>query len=102
MGLVDIYLKCVAVFFIPLAIVNIYRNGIQGMGYGLLPMMAGVAELAGRGLMAVAAADRKSYVGVCLANPAAWILAGVLLIVMYFYIMNHDMKKFGDTRKRTE
>lgn len=94
MGSVDIYLKCVSIFFIPLAIVNIYRNGIQGMGYGLLPMTAGVAELAGRGLTAVAAASRKSYIGVCLASPAAWILAGALLIAMYFYIMKHDMKKY--------
>lgn len=48
MGYVDIYLKCAALFFIPLAVVNIFRNGIQGMGYGILPMMAGVAELIGR------------------------------------------------------
>ena len=41
--------------FIPLAVVNIYRNGIQGLGYGLLPMMAGVAELTGRGIVAVIA-----------------------------------------------
>ena len=38
MSSVDIYLKCIGLFFIPLAIVNIYRNGIQGLGYGLLPM----------------------------------------------------------------
>ena len=48
MASVDIYLKCVGIFFIPLAVVNLYRNGIQGMGYGILPMMAGVAELVGR------------------------------------------------------
>ena len=42
---VDIYLKCVAAFFIPLTVVNLYRNGLQGMGFGFLPMMAGVAEL---------------------------------------------------------
>ena len=33
-GLVDIYMKCVALFFIPLNVVNVYRNGIQGMGCG--------------------------------------------------------------------
>ena len=94
MASVDIYLKCVGIFFIPLAVVNLYRNGIQGMGYGILPMMAGVAELAGRGIVAVIAAGKRSYVGVCLASPIAWIFAAALLIVMYFYIMKHDMKKF--------
>ena len=54
--------------------VNIYRNGIQGLGYGLLPMMAGVAELTGRGIVAVIAGKMRSYPGVCLAGPAAWVL----------------------------
>lgn len=94
MASVDIYLKCVGIFFIPLVVVNLYRNGIQGMGYGILPMMAGVAELVGRGIVAVIAAGKRSYVGVCLASPIAWIFAAALLIVMYFYIMKHDMKKF--------
>ncbi len=93
MGSVDIYLKCVGIFFIPLAIVNIYRNGIQGLGYGILPMMAGVAELVGRGVVAVIAAGQKSYLGVCLASPAAWILASALLIVMYYYIVKVNLKK---------
>lgn len=87
MGYVDIYLKCVGMFFIPLAVVNIFRNGIQGMGYGLLPMMAGVAELIGRGVVAIIASQKRSYVGVCMASPVAWILAGGLLLVMYYFIM---------------
>lgn len=97
---VDIYLKCVGAFFIPLTIVNIYRNGIQGLGYGLLPMMAGVAELIGRGIVAVIAARQRSYLGVCLASPAAWVLAAALLLVMYFYIMKVDLKKIITNQKR--
>ena len=100
MNSVDIYLKCIGIFFIPLAVVNIYRNGIQGLGYGLLPMMAGVAELIGRGVVAVIAGAKRSYPGVCLAGPAAWVLAGGLLIVMYYFIMNVYMRKiFGTNGK---
>ena len=100
MNSVDIYLKCIEIFFIPLAVVNIYRNGIQGLGYGLLPMMAGVAELIGRGVVAVIAGAKRSYPGVCLAGPAAWVLAGGLLIVMYYFIMNVNMRKiFGTNGK---
>ena len=93
MDSVDIYLKCVGTFFIPLALVNIYRSGIQGLGYGLLPMMAGVAELVGRGVVSVIAAGQRSYLGVCLASPVAWILAAVLLAGMYYYIVKIDFKK---------
>lgn len=96
MDAVDIYLKCAGTFLIPLAVVNLYRSGIQGMGYGLFPMMAGVAELVGRAFVAVFAAEKKSYTGVCMASPVAWILAAVLLVVMYVYIMKHDMKRYTD------
>ena len=87
MGYVDIYLKCVGVSFVPLVYVNLYRNGIQGMGYGLLPMTAGIAELIGRSIAAGVASHWQSYIGICLASPVAWILAAILLIVMYFWIM---------------
>lgn len=87
MSYVDIYLRCVSVSFLPLVIVNLYRNGIQGMGYGLLPMTAGIAELIGRSGAALIASHFGSYMGICLASPAAWVLAGTLLIVMYFKIM---------------
>ena len=91
-GQVDIYLKCVGLFLIPLTVVNVYRNGIQGMGYGLLPMMAGVAELLGRGGVAIWASWKRSYVGACMASPAAWILAGSLLLAMYFWIMKKQIR----------
>ena len=95
MNSVDIYLKCIGFFFIPLTIVNVYRNGIQGLGYGLLPMMAGVAELVGRGVVAVIAGKMRSYTGVCLAGPAAWVLAAALLLIMYFHIMKQCEAKFS-------
>ena len=82
--MVDIYVKCVGGFFVPLYFVNVLRNGIQGMGYGFLPMLAGVAELTGRGVTALYAASKKSYLDACLASPVAWIVAGTLLAFMYF------------------
>ena len=97
--MVAIYVKCVALFFIPLYFVNVLRNGIQGMGYGLLPMMAGVAELAGRGITATIAAGKSSYIGTCLASPVAWIFATVLLWVMYFYVMKDMARKLYGTNK---
>ena len=92
-GDVQTYLWCVGVFFIPLTVVNVYRNGLQGMGYGMLPMTAGIAELVGRGVVALIAAQFHSYLGVCLANPAAWILAGGLLIVMYFIVIHEQERR---------
>ena len=95
MDQVDIYLKCVSAFLFPLTIVNVYRNGIQGIGYGFLPMMAGVAELSGRGIMAVIAGKQRSYLGICLASPVAWIFASVLLLVMYVIVMKQQERIFA-------
>ena len=96
---VDLYLKCIGFFFIPLNIVNAYRNGLQGLGYGLLPMTAGVAELAGRGVIAVISARYSSYFGICMTGPAAWVLAGGLLVVLYFYIVKKDLPRTLAKRK---
>lgn len=85
--LVDVYMKCTSLFFIPLAFVNLYRNGLQGMGYGIMPMTAGIAELAGRGLTAIVASRFGSYNGICMASPMAWVLATALLLIMYHAIM---------------
>ena len=84
---VDIYLRCVSVSSLPLVIVNLYRNGIQGMGYGLVPMLGGVFELAARSAIVMAAAGRTTFQGVCLADPAAWIAALIPLVPYYFYTM---------------
>ena len=90
---------CGIVFLFLCIFVNVLRNGIQGMGYGLLPMMAGVAELAGRGITATIAAGKSSYIGTCLASPVAWIFATVLLWVMYFYVMKDMARKLYGTNK---
>lgn len=93
--MVDRYLKCVAAFFVPLHLVNDLRNGIQGMGYGILPMLAGVAELTGRGITALIAGHQKSYFMACLASPMAWIVASALLVFMYFFVMKDMGRKLN-------
>lgn len=87
MAQVQVYMQCIAIFMIPLMIVNLYRNGIQGMGYGLLPMMAGVTELAARAVVSQIAAHYKSYLGVCVASPVAWVSAAVFLLIVYYFII---------------
>ena len=89
--MVAIYVKCVALFFIPLYFVNVLRNGIQGMGYGLVPMLGGVFELMARGGVVMLVLHLGGgFVSTCLSDPAAWISALIPLIPYYIY----KMKKF--------
>lgn len=93
-ALVDVYMKCVGGFFIPLNFIFIYRNALQGMGYGFLPMCAGIAELAGRGIVAVIGAHMHSYLVVCLSHAAAWICAGALLFVVYLIVIRRAEREW--------
>lgn len=81
--MVDTYLRCCSFFLIPLAAIFIYRNALQGMGYSLMPMMAGVVELFARAAVAFGAGRSRSFFGVCLANPAAWGSAALFLYIAY-------------------
>lgn len=65
----------------------IYRNTLQGMGYGLVPMMGGVFELAARAGIVLLVAGKASFAKVCLTDPAAWISALIPLVPYYFYTM---------------
>ena len=58
----------------------LYRNTLQGMGYGLVPMLGGVFELVARTGIVVLIAGHTSFAGVCMADPTAWIAALIPLI----------------------
>ena len=75
----------------------LYRNGLQGLGYGLVPMLGGVFELAARSAIVMFVAGKTSFAGVCLADPAAWIAALIPLIPYFIYVM----KKWSRGKKET-
>ena len=79
----------------------LYRNTLQGMGYGLVPMLGGVFELVARSAIVVLVAGRTSFVGVCLADPAAWIAALIPLIPYYIFTMRKWEKNNAPEKKRT-
>jgi Na+-driven multidrug efflux pump len=80
-----IYFYAVAFFYIPLGLIYVYRNALQGLGYGLLPMLGGIFELFARGLVIVLLAGPLGYFGICLANPVAWVSALIPIIPAYYY-----------------
>ena len=81
------YLNLIAIFFIPLHLIFIYRNALQGMGHGFMPMMAGVFEFVARTVVAFTLPHALGYLGICIANPAAWIAAAVPQLITYVVII---------------
>ncbi|MGL5152379.1 MAG: MATE family efflux transporter [Clostridium sp.] len=81
-----------ALFFIPLGLIFIYRNALQGMGESFVPMMAGVYELLARGAVAFTLPTYLGFMGICLADPVAWIAASIPLMISYRIKINKLLK----------
>ena len=75
-----------SVFYIPLAVLIIYRYTIQGLGYSGLAMFAGVAEMVARAMVGFWFVPLWGYFAACIANPVAWFFACFFLIPAYFVV----------------
>lgn len=78
------YLRVIAIFYLALAVLFVFRSALQGIGKTYVSMMAGVAELVGRIIAALILSRFFGFTGLCFAPPFAWILADVPLLVIYF------------------
>ena len=76
-----------------LCTIFLFRNALQGMGYGLVPMLGGIFELVARTAIVLLVAGKTSFAGICMADPAAWIAALIPLIPYYYYIMKKYKKQ---------
>jgi len=90
-----LYLIICSAFFVFLTFVNCVRFMIQGMGYSMLAIFAGVMEMVGRVLVAFVMVPKIGFMGACFASPIAWIFADLFLIPAYFYVRKkvYDMLK---------
>ena len=73
-----------APFFVPLGLIFIFRNTLQGIGRSLLPMLAGFVEMAMRMGVALGLLHLLGVDAVYWGDPAAWVGAAALLIVAYW------------------
>ena len=89
------YLRIIAMFCWALAIVFLFRNTIQGLGNGTVPMITGFLELIMRVLVAIVLSKMIGFTGICLSNPIAWLAADVFLIPSYLKTMKNIQKQLG-------
>ena len=81
------YLHISGLFYPVLGVLFVLRNSLQGMGYGVLPMSAGILELAARVFAALCMVTTLGFTGVSLASPVAWCAADALLIGAAVYAL---------------
>ena len=81
------YMNTIAVFFVVLGLLFIFRNVLQGVGSTLVPLLAGFIELVMRTAVVFTLPRYIGYTGVCLANPVAGIGATIPLVIAYLFVM---------------
>lgn len=80
------FLQINVLFYFPLALVNIVRFLIQGMGFSKLAVFAGAFEMLARGLAGFLLVPQFGFSAVRFANPLAWIFADIFLIPAFFHV----------------
>lgn len=86
-------LKWTGLFYFPLALVNILRFSIQGMGFGTLAIFAGVFEMIARSIVGFIFVPMFGYTAACFASPVAWIMADMFLIPACIYTIRKSKKE---------
>ena len=87
------YTRISSIFYFILAILFIYRNGLQGLGNGRGPIVSSCIEMAVKIAATFLLIPFTGYLGVCLAEPIAWSIMGPVL--MFFFYKDLKSKEQG-------
>lgn len=93
------FLLVQAAFYFPLAMVNIVRFLIQGMGFPTFAILAGVMEMVARAMAAFFLVPHFGFMGAAFASPFAWIMADAFLIPAFFYVYRKLSRSWSATMK---
>ena len=87
-----------------LGLLLLYRSALQGMGNTLIPMVSGGVELAMRVTIALTFPVMLGlgFLGICLAEVAAWTGAAVLLAAAYYILIHRKCKAAQALKKCAE
>ena len=97
------YLFIIAFFYPMLATLTIYRNSLQGMGDGLVPLIGGIGEFASRFLVAIILPRFIGFYGICAASPVAWCIAAAILVYRYVtWVCKGKRNNINTGKKRKE
>ena len=95
------FIQISALFYFPLALVNIVRFLIQGMGFSRLAVFAGAFEMLARALAGFLLVPHFGFSAVRFANPLAWIFADIFLIPAFFFVRKKMEKLLNGQRANT-
>lgn len=91
------YLSITSGFYFLLATLCTTRSALQGMGRGIVALVAAAVEVAVRVVVAVAAMNYGSYIVVCMCNCSSWLGADIILVPYFLFVL----RKYVPLRNRS-
>ncbi len=89
------YIRLSSAFYVPLSYIFIFRNTMQGCGYGFLPMMGGVVELIARVVAAIIAIYIHSFTLAVACDPIAWLAAAIYTFICYLFVIRDVQRRLS-------
>lgn len=95
-------LRTYTIFYCILTLVNVVRASVQGMGFSSIAVFAGFFELFGRSVIALIFVPIFGFKAACFASPAAWVLADVFLVPLFFWGLKKRRAELAEKELITE
>ena len=92
---VTTYFDLVYLAYVPLALLILYRNALQGYGFPITAMFAGVVELVARIIVVVFFTASLGYSAICLSDSITWVVTAVILIITYLVLTTIKKEKYS-------
>lgn len=89
------YLTIITTLFIFHGSLMIFRNTVQGMGFGMSALASAVMEIIGRSAAGLLAVHFGSFFLICVSAPMAWILAMICCVCLCAYYIPKKEKEFS-------
>ena len=93
---VRLFLMITTAFYFPLALVNIIRFMIQGIGFPTFAILAGVLEMVARALAGFVLVPLFGFPAAAMGSPIAWIFADAFLIPAFFHVYKKLRLQLGE------
>ncbi len=84
--------ECVP-FYLPLAMIFIYRNAMQACGYGKTALLLGIMEMVDRLIVAFISLKMHSYAVAVACDAVAWGVTGIFAWLLYLVVRKQLLKK---------
>jgi putative MATE family efflux protein len=86
------YLRINGAMYFVLSLLFVYRLSLQGLGKALAPAVGSIAELVMRIFAALILSRIFGFVGICWANPLAWVGATIPLGILYYTTIKNKQR----------